>query len=108
MWEPRTPSERAMVLAAITGLKLTYGPTLLLAASRRPWGRYLAVAAMGELVLDKLGILPSRSRLPLLIPRALVGAWVAREAMMAEAEAGPWIAPMGAAVAAGTAVLAPT
>jgi len=108
MWEPRTPTERAMALAAITGLKLTYGPTLLLASSRRPWARYLAVAAMGECVLDKLGVLPSRSRLPLLIPRALAGAWVAREAMRAQGAAGSWTAPMGAAVAAGTAVLAPT
>lgn len=107
-WEPRTPTERAMALAAVTGLKLTYGPTLLLATSRRPWARYLVVAALGELVLDKLGVLPSRSRLPLLIPRALAGAWVAREAMKAEGEAGPWTAPMGAAVAAGAAVLAPT
>jgi hypothetical protein len=106
-WEPRTPSERAMVLAAITGLKLTYGPTLLLASSRRPWARYFVVAAMGELVLDKLGVLPSRSHLSLLIPRALAGAWVAREVMRAHGADSPWTAPMGAAVAAGTAVLAP-
>lgn len=108
MWEPRTPTERALVLAAVTGLKLTYGPTLLASSSRRPGAGYLAVASIGELVLDKLGVLPSRSRLPLLIPRALAGAWVAREVAKAQGGNAAWAAPMGAAVAAGTALLAPT
>src|SRR4051794_22713736 len=103
MWEPRTPTGRAMVLAAVAGLKLTYGPPLLAAASRRPGAGSLAAAAIGELVLDKLGVFPSRSRLPLLIPRALVGGWVAREVMRAEGADGRWAAPLGAAIAAGTA-----
>lgn len=108
MWEPRTPSERALVLAAISGLKVTYGPTLLAASTRRPWAGPLALAALGELVMDKLGFLPPRSRLPLLVPRALAGAWVARESLRAEGMDEPWAAPMGAAAAAAVAVVAPT
>ncbi|MBX6315373.1 MAG: hypothetical protein IRY99_21055, partial [Isosphaeraceae bacterium] len=45
---------------------------------------------------------------PLLLPRALVGAWVAREVMREEGEEGPWAPIMGAVVAAGVATLAPT
>jgi hypothetical protein len=73
--------ERALTLAAVTGLKVAMGPALLATAQRRSEAPVLVAAALGEMVLDKLGILPSRSRLPLLLPRAAAGAWVARESL---------------------------
>jgi len=99
--------EKAMRLAVLSGLKVALGPAFLTAAQRRPEGRYWAMAALGEMVLDKVGIFPSRSALPLLIPHALSGAWVARESMREDGEDDPWAAPMGAAVAAGVSTFAP-
>jgi len=99
--------EKAMKLAALSGLKVTFGPAFLLTAQRRPEGRHWVAAAMAEMVLDKVGILPSRARLPLLIPRAISGAWVARESMRADGVEDPWAGPMGAVVAAGVATIAP-
>jgi len=99
--------EKAMKLAVLSGLKAAMGPALLMTAQRRPEREMWVAAALGEMVLDKMGILPSRSRLPLLIPHALSGAWVARESMRADGVDDPWAAPMGAAVAAGVATIAP-
>jgi len=99
--------QRAMKLAAITGLKVALGPALLASAQNRPEKRTLAMAAMGEMVLDKLPILPSRSSLPLLLPRALAGAWVAKTSLEADGVEEAWAAPLGAAVAAGVATFAP-
>jgi hypothetical protein len=99
--------EKAMKLAVLSGLKATLGPALFMTAQRRPNREAWVAAAIGELVLDKMGILPSRSRLPVLIPRAISGAWVARESMRADGIDDPWAAPMGAAVAAGVATFAP-
>jgi len=99
--------EKAMKLAVLSGLKASLGPALLMTAQRRPDRANWVMAAVGEMILDKVGILPSRSRLPLLIPHALSGAWVARESMRADGEEDPWAAPMGAAVAAGVATIAP-
>ncbi len=99
--------EKAMKLAVLSGLKVTLGPALLMTSQRRPERGTWVAAALGEMVLDKVGILPSRSRLPILIPRALSGAWVARESMRADGIDDPWAAPMGAAVAAGVATIAP-
>jgi len=99
--------EKAMKLAVLSGLKASLGPALLMTAQRRPERSAWVTAALGEMVLDKVGILPSRARLPLLIPHALSGAWVARESMRADGEDDPWAAPMGAAVAAGVATIAP-
>jgi hypothetical protein len=66
------------------------------------------MAALGEMVVDKLPLVPSRSSQPLMIPRALAGAWVAKTVMEEAGEADhPWAVPMGAAVAAGVATLAP-
>lgn len=100
--------ERAMKLAVLSGFKAALGPALLKTAQGKPDARQWVTAAMAEMVLDKVGILPSRSRLPLLIPHAISGAWVAQECMREEGiEDDPWIAPMGAAVAAGIATFAP-
>lgn len=99
--------ERAVTLAAVTGLKLAMGPALFASARRRPEAPVLVAAALGEMVLDKLGILPSRSRLPLLLPRAVAGAWIARESLKADGVDAPGAAALGAAVAAGAATIAP-
>lgn len=99
--------EKAMKLAVLSGLKAAMGPAFLMTAQRRPERGTWVMAALGEMVLDKTGLLPSRSRLPLLIPHAMSGAWVARESMRADGVDDSWAAPMGAAVAAGVATLAP-
>lgn len=102
------PLGRAMTLAAVSGLRMALGPALLAAARNDPNRKMLTLAALGEMAFDKLPFVPSRSSLPLLLPRALVGAWVAREVMREEGEEGPWAPIMGAVVAAGVATLAPT
>jgi hypothetical protein len=96
-----------MKLAVVSGLKATLGPALLTTLQRRPERRYWVTAAIAEMALDKVGILPSRSRLPGLIPRALSGAWVAHESLRSEGEEDPWAGPMGAVVAAGVATIVP-
>jgi hypothetical protein len=103
----QSPVERAIALAAVTGLKVAMGPALFATARGRPEAPMLVAAALGEMVLDKLGILPSRYRLPLLLPRAAAGAWVAHESLKADGAEAPGAAALGAAVAAGTATLAP-
>jgi len=99
--------EKAMKLAVISGLKAALGPALLKTAQRRPDATHWVTAAMAEMVVDKLGFVPSRRRLPLLIPHAISGAWVASESMRDDGVEDPWAAPMGAAVAAGVATFAP-
>ena len=107
MLDNTQPFTRAMTLAALTGLKLTLGPAFFMTANRRPGSRNWVLAAMGEMVLDKVGGMPSRSSLPLLIPRTIAGAWVAHESMKEDGVEDPWAAPMGAVVAAGVATIAP-
>jgi len=107
MANTRQPFERAMTLAALSGLKIALGPAFLETSRRRPSGPNWVMAALGEMVLDKVGIFPSRSRLPLLIPHTLAGAWVAHESMKADGADDPWAAPMGAVVAAGVSTIAP-
>jgi hypothetical protein len=102
-----TSFEKAMKLAALSGLKATFGPAIFKTAQGCPTSRTWVAAALGEMLLDKMPLVPSRSRLPLLIPRAISGAWVARESMRAEGHEDEWAAPMGAAVAAGVALFAP-
>jgi hypothetical protein len=102
-----SPIEKAMALAAVSGLKVALGPAFLGASQRRPWASACVLAAVGEILLDKLGVLPSRSRLPLLIPRALAGAWVAHESLREDGQPSPGAAVLGAAVAAGAATVAP-
>lgn len=103
----RTPYERAMVLAAVSGLKTTLGPALVAASSKRQGWKGLALAAMGEMVLDKLPFLPSRRSLPLLLPRAIAGYWSAKTYLESEGVEDQGAAAMGAAVAAGVATFAP-
>jgi AcrR family transcriptional regulator len=101
--------DRALALAALSGLKLTLGPAFLAAARQRPEARNWVFAALGEMALDKIGVLPPRYRLPLLVPRALAGAYVAHEAMKeeGEGEVDPKVLAAGFAVAAGAAIAAP-
>lgn len=99
--------EKAMKLAVLSGLKAALGPALLTTAQRRPERGAWVTAALAEMALDKVGILPRRSWLPMLIPHAISGGWVARESMRADGVDDPWAGPMGAAVAAGVATLAP-
>lgn len=99
--------ERAMRLAVVSGLRSTFGIALLEAAYDRPNRRHWALAALGEIVVDKIPFVPSRASLPAMLPRAVAGAYVAKQVMDREGLEDPWVAPMGAAVAAGVAVLAP-
>lgn len=100
--------ERAMILSAVTGLRAAMGPALLAASRGRRERQALALAAMGELVVDKLPLVPSRASLPLMLPRALAAAWVTKQVLEEEGEpADPWTIALGAAVAAGVATLAP-
>jgi len=96
-----------MRLAAISGLRASFGPAFVAAAYNRENRRNWALAAIGEMVIDKVPGVPSRSSLPLMLPRAASGAYVAKQVMEREGVEDPWIAPMGAAVAAGVAALAP-
>lgn len=100
-------TERAAILAAVTGLKVALGPALFTAARGRKEAPWLVAAALGELAIDKLPILPSRYRMPLLLPRVAAGAWVARESLKADGVDAPGAALLGAAAAATTATLAP-
>ncbi len=102
-----SPIERALRLAAVTGLKATFGPALISAKLRRPEHKTLAMAALGEMVVDLLPFMPSRSSLPLLIPRAVAGYWTAQKSLEADGIDDPGTAAMGAAVAAGVAIAAP-
>jgi hypothetical protein len=103
----KTPFERAMALAAISGLRVAMGPAFLSASRRGPNARTWALAALGEMFLDKVGILPPRYRPALLIPHAISGAWVARESLKQEAADDPTAPVLGAVVAAGVACVAP-
>jgi hypothetical protein len=96
-----------MVLAAVSGLKIAMGPAVLATSRRWPSRQSWIVAALGEMVLDKLGVFPPRYRLPLLIPHSLAGAWVARESMREDGEDDPWAAVAGGMVAAGVSIAAP-
>lgn len=99
--------ERAMALAALSGLKIALGPALLATARRWPSRQSWVMAAMGEMFMDKLGVFPPRYRPALLIPHSLMGAWVARESLREDGEDDPWAALAGGMVAAGAAVAAP-
>ncbi len=100
--------ERALKLAAVTGLRAALGPALVARSQRRPERQHLALAALGELVIDKLPGVPGRDTLPSLLVRGVAGAWVAGRVIEEDGEpADPWAAPLGAAVAMGVAVMAP-
>ena len=99
--------ERAMALAALSGLKVALGPAMLATSRRWPSRQNWIIAALGEMVFDKLGVFPPRYRPSLLIPHSLAGAWVARESLREDGEDDPWAALTGGMVAAGVAVAAP-
>lgn len=104
-----TPSmERALKLAVVTGLRAALGPALISRSQIRPERQNLALAAIGEMIIDKIPFAPSRDTLLPLIARGLAGAWVANRCVEEDgAEADPWAAPLGAAVAMGVAVITP-
>jgi hypothetical protein len=107
MTDSKRAFERAMRLAAVSGLRASFGVALLEAAYHRPNRKIWALVAMGEAVVDKIPFIPSRAALPLMIPRAIAGGYVAREVMAREGIEDPTTTAMGAAVASGVAVLAP-
>ena len=98
---------RAMLLAGVTGLRAALGPALVAASRRSEGHEALALAALAEMAVDKLPITPSRSSLPLLLPRALAGYWVAKQVAEQDRVRDPQIALAGAAAAAAAALLAP-
>lgn len=102
-----TAFENSMKLALVCGLRAAMGPALVAVKQRRDDRSLFVAASLGEMVLDKIGILPSRSRLPLLLPRAASAYWVADQTFKAEGIDDPFSAGISAAVAAGTATLAP-
>jgi hypothetical protein len=99
--------ERAMRLAVVSGLRASFGVALMEAAYDRPNRKGWALAAMGEMVVDKIPGVPSRASLPAMLPRAVAGGYVAQQVMDREGVEDPWAVPMGAAVASGVAALAP-
>ena len=107
MAEMKTPLRRAMALAAVSGLRATMGPALLKSSRRDAAAGYWILGALGEMFLDKTGLLPARHRPALMIPRALAGAWVANETLKGEGIHDPAAPVMGAVVAAGVASVAP-
>lgn len=99
--------ERAMTLAALSGLKIALGPAFLRSSRRQSSASNWVLAALGEMALDKLGVFPSRFRPGLLVPHTLAGAWVARESLKEDGIDAPQAALMGAIMAAGVASVAP-
>jgi uncharacterized membrane protein len=99
--------ERAMKLAVVTGLRSMLGPALVARAKNRPEQGNLALAALAEMAVDKIPLVPSRDTLIPLIVRGLAGAWVARTLQEEEGSDNPWTVPLGAMVAMGVAVAAP-
>ena len=107
MPDQKRPFERAMALAALSGFKVALGPAFLAASRRSPNTGSWALAALGEMFLDKIGIFPPRFRPALLIPHALSGAWVARESLRRDGIDDPTGPLIGAVVAAGVSCVAP-
>jgi uncharacterized membrane protein len=101
------PFEKAMKLAVVTGLRSMLGPALVARSTLRPERENLALAALGEMVVDKLPFMPGRDTLLPLIVRGMAGAWVAKRLQDDEGADNPWTVPLGAAVAMGVAVAAP-
>ncbi len=102
-----TTMERALKLAVVTGLRAALGPALIARSRHGESRQNLALAAMGEMVVDKLPLVPDRDSLLPLIARGVAGAWVVKQCQEEDGDQDPWLAPMGAAVAMGVAVAAP-
>lgn len=98
---------RALMLAGVTGLRSALGPALVSASRRGPGREALALAAMAEMLVDKLPFAPSRSSLPALLPRVLAGYWVAQQVARDDGSRDPSIPLAGAATAGLAALLAP-
>lgn len=107
MVSKKSPFERAITLAALSGLKMALGPAMLRTAQNRPSKGAWVTAALGEMALDKVGVFPSRFRLPLLIPHMAAGAWVAHESLKEDNADDHTTVLMAAVVAAGVACVAP-
>lgn len=99
--------ERALRLAAVAGLRSMAAPAMLAAVENNPRRDSLVVMAVGEMLLDKLPLVPGRDTIPMLIQRGIAGAWVAQEAMRNERQPNRWIGPLGALVAIGVAASVP-
>ncbi len=56
--------ERAMQLAVVSGLRSAMGVALVQSAYDRPNKKSWALAAIGEMVVDKVPFIPSRASLP--------------------------------------------
>src|SRR5262249_55658726 len=100
-------TERAFKLAVVTGLRAALGPALLAQAQHRPGRQNLALAALGEMLIDKLPFVPEHDTLLPLLARGVAGYWVGQRCQEGEGVEDPWVAPLGAAVAMGVAVVAP-
>jgi hypothetical protein len=96
-----------MKLAIVTGLRAALGPALVARAQHRPERQNLALMALGEMVIDKLPLVPSRDSLLPLLARGVAGYWVAQRCVEEDGADDPWAAPLGAAVAMGVAAIAP-
>jgi hypothetical protein len=107
MAESKRAMERALTLAAVSGLRATMGPALLEASRRSPRGTGWLLGALGEMALDKIGLFRRSYRPSLMIPHAIAGAYTARESMRRDGVEDPSIPIMGAVVAAGVAGVAP-
>lgn len=101
------PTQRALTLAALSGLKITLGPAFLQTSHHKPNAKYWVMAALGEMLLDKVGVFPSRFRPMLLIPHTLAGAYVAHQSLQEDGVDDHTTVAMAAVVAAGTACVAP-
>jgi hypothetical protein len=99
--------ERALKLAVVTGLRAALGPALVARSQYRPERQNLALAAMGEMIADKLPLVPDRDTLLPLIARGIAGGWVAKRCQEEDNDHDPWLVPLGVAVAMGVAVAAP-
>jgi hypothetical protein len=108
MADTKTPLERALTLAAVSGLRAAMGPALLDSSRRVGAGRSgWVLGALGEMAFDKLGLFRRRYRPMLMIPHAVAGAYTARESLKRDGVEDPSGAIMGAVVAAGVAGVAP-
>lgn len=107
MADSKTPLERALTLAAVSGLKATLGPALLETSRRSSKSNNWVLGVLGEMALDKVGLFTLRYRPMLMIPHAIAGAYAARESMRRDGVEDQSIPIMGAVVAAGVASVAP-
>lgn len=107
MADKKTPMERALTLAAVSGLRASAGPALLEASRRKSGAGGWVLAALGEMALDKVGLFRNRYRPMLMIPHAIAGGYAARESMRRDGVEDQSIPIMGAVVAAGVAAVAP-